>query len=162
MSTTSCEDPRMTHCGLRFQALVGIPMKALSDEINEEVIVAFEDLRKGLCSRSASSSFGIDEWPRGSSCVYFGQSDFNGKENQSTEEQLFARSAFHKVFVGHAENLHDTSELFVLVLSGENWYPCIQFRQDTPTLIRICGRGCDIGLTQDSTYRLPLRNSSRG
>lgn len=61
----------MTHSRLRFEALIGIPSETAGNEIDEKLVIAFEDAGKGLGSRTSSSTLGIDERTRctGSVCA---------------------------------------------------------------------------------------------
>lgn len=51
----------MTHSRLRFEALIGIPSETAGNEIDEKLIIAFEDAGKGLGSRTSSPTLGINE-----------------------------------------------------------------------------------------------------
>jgi hypothetical protein len=62
-------DPWMSHGWTRLHSTVRVPGQAFTDEIDKELIVAFEHLSECFRVRSTSFAFGIDEWSRGACCV---------------------------------------------------------------------------------------------
>jgi hypothetical protein len=54
---------------LRLDATLGVPHKALGDEVNEKFIVAAENLGKGFGSWSSPASLRVHYRPRGTGGV---------------------------------------------------------------------------------------------
>ncbi len=56
-----------------------------------------------------------------------------------TKEKAFARAAVDEVFVRNAEDLHDTRQLLLLVLSREDRETCVQLSENTTQTPHIDG-----------------------
>lgn len=95
----------MTHRRVRFATTIGVPDETLGDKVNEEFVVALEYLCEGLCARTTSATFRIDNRSRCTSRI---------------EEELLARAPIDEILVGQSKHFHNASELFLLVLARED------------------------------------------
>lgn len=59
----------MTQCWLRFESPVRVESQTLGDEIDKELIIAFEHLSERPCPWTSFLAFGVDERSRCTSSV---------------------------------------------------------------------------------------------
>jgi hypothetical protein len=59
----------VSHRVLGLDAALGVPHETFRDKINEKLIVAAENLGKGLCAWPSSAPLRVHHWPRGASGV---------------------------------------------------------------------------------------------
>jgi len=97
-------------------AALRIPAETTSNEVQERLIVALKHLLESLGGRTAPTALGGDGQTRLAHAI---------------EKQLPTCRLLDQVFLRRAENLHDTSQLFLFVLAREDGHPRVQLSQDT-------------------------------
>lgn len=105
----------MPQCCLGFDAPLGVPNQTFGDEVDELFVVASENLGKCLGPRSPPSTFGVNHCTRGPVGI---------------EKKLLSRATVNKLLVRGTEDLHDTGQLLLFVLSRKYGETCVQFRQN--------------------------------
>lgn len=102
---------------MRIESTCRVPSKATRQEIQESLVVAFENLSKIFGAGPASSTLGGDRqsWLA-----------------QRVEEQLPPCALFDQMLLGRPKDLHYARKLLLLILAGEDRIPRVQLGQDTP------------------------------
>jgi len=84
---------------------LGIPDKTARNEIHKILVLASEDLSKGLCSRSPSTTLGIHHRPWGTIVI---------------EEKPFAGAAVDEILIRGSQDFHDARQLLLFVFARED------------------------------------------
>lgn len=108
-------DPLMLECSFWIESLGRIPMQALLDKVKEEWIVASQGLAEILCA-----------------CLAFLASRIahNARFTTTIKEEIASLAQLDQLWIRHAQHLHDTSQLLLLILTWEDGHTRVQFRND--------------------------------
>jgi len=100
---------------LRLKAAVRVSPQAFGQEVQEWLVVTLQSLLQCLRRWPAPLPFGgnCETWLA-----------------HGVEEQLLAGALFNKMLFWRAKDFHDASELFLLVLPGEDWDSSVKLGQD--------------------------------
>lgn len=108
-------DPRMLEGLLWSHPLFDLPLQALVNEVNEEIVVALHHLGQTLCIRYAYFALGVGVLQRPVVVI---------------EENLSARCHDNHGSGWDSFDLHDALDLFLLVLACEDWESNVELVQD--------------------------------
>ena len=118
---------------LRLETTLGVPDQALGDEVHEEVVVAAQNLLKRLGAWTSPSTLRVHNRARGARLIYKWLSQLHismATVSVRTKEQSPPRATVDEVLVRYTEDFHDTRQLFLFILTGEDGESRKQLRQD--------------------------------
>lgn len=131
----STNDPRVSHRRSWFQATLRVPGQAFRNEVDELVVVGFQDLLQCFGARPSAFAFGVGNDFRLTQGVCLcprplamAATRYGG--GRLTEKVLLSGRLFDRTAIRGTQHLHDASKLLLLVFSGEDWISCVELGDD--------------------------------